>query len=161
MNKIDKKRVEKVYLKIDSISKKGEEGFIEYKAYIDELVDEQKFYVLENVLERKYKIDTADLTVVDIKSPKIYGLIRFKTHSPFQESLKKLYDSYGLYVIGINVFRNGELIGEIMKVSDPQNPDLETVRAVNSEILELTINDPEITTINKYKMAVEYLLQTV
>lgn len=162
MNKIDKKRVDKAYLKIDSIAKKGKEGYIEYKGYIDELIDDHKYYILEGVLERKYKLDTYKYTPLDIKSEKIYDLIRLQTSSKFQESLKKLYDSYQLYAIGINIYRisNNQKIGEISEVSKPGStePGKDIVVALNLDNIETIIDDDQVSTIDKYKQAIDFLL---
>jgi hypothetical protein len=162
MNKIDTRRLEKVYAKVDSIAKKGKEGMIEYRGYIDQLIDDGQYYIVENLLERKYKIDSSKYTTVEIKSDVVYNLIRLQTTSRFQEELKKLYDDNNIYAMGINILSSitNLKLGEIIEVSNELIGETEkdTVIATKPDFSTLTIDDREITMIDKYKLAVEFLL---
>lgn len=157
MNKFDKKRSEKTYKKIDSIAKKGKDGWIEYNDYIDQLINDGEYYILEYVLERYYKIDSYKYTPVDIKSNRIYDLIRFQTTSKFQENLKKLYDQNNIYSIGVNVYQIG-LTYSIGKISEQTNEKDQNIIVVVKDNSVLTIDDTNISLLDKYKTAVNFLL---
>ncbi len=170
MNAIDKKRMNKIYSKIDTIAKKGKLGFIEYKQYIDTIVNDSQFYILQYVLERKYKIDSVDLSLLEIKGDKIYNLIRLQTNSKFQENLTKLYDSYNTYQLGINVYNKSNPLNKIGEIFEESNTDIrepgkDILNAVKygmtggtySLIGSIVLDDTTIEPLEKYRLALQYL----
>lgn len=146
------KKLNKIYLKIDSIAKKGDLGKLEYYQFIDELIDKGEFYLFQDVMVRKYGIDISYIETYNIKK-KTFDVIRFNTSSKFQEDLKKLYDSKSIYQIGLDIFESNIKLGRIIKSEDD---DLYVYRADN---INLTLNDPEISLLSKYASASNFLLQ--
>lgn len=116
MNQFDRKRLNKIYLKVDSLAKGGSISFGDYKEYIDEIVNDGHWWIFQEILNRKYKIkDYYLISPVDAKLPKIWDVIRLSTVSDYQKSLKLLFDSYNCYQMGRNVISatNSNNLGEI------------------------------------------------
>ena len=101
---INKKTIQKIYLKIDSFAKNGMLGKSDFDKYVDDLVNTGQFYLFMEVLSRKYKIHLPNqLTVNQIKDNS-YDLIRFKTNSFFQEKIQTLYDTFSFYQMGKDIY---------------------------------------------------------
>lgn len=165
MNSIEKKRLEKIYLNVDSIAKEGNLGYVEYKKYVDQVVSDGYFYIFQFMLERKYLIEAADLTLLDIKSKKIYDIIRLNTYSKLQLSLKKIYEKNSTYQIGVEVFNFSDIkIGEISVYTDPTTtlPNTRDIvvafRTTDGILLNLT--DDSISIESRYDQALQFLNTT-
>ena len=92
MNKYDKKRLAKMFEKID------------------------QFWLFQNLLATKYGIKSAQIiSLYEAKTDRIWDLIRFNTKSDFQISLKKLYDTNNCYQISKKVYStiNNSFLGEL------------------------------------------------
>lgn len=162
MNKFDRKRLNKMYEKIDSIAKQGKIGLDEYKEFLDEIVSDGQYWIFQNMLARKYGLkNTGGLSVVDAKAEKIYNEIRIQTNSTFQKELKKIYSVNSVYQIGKKVYSttNNTILGEIYQQAAFGNNQaiiVDTVIAVKG-VEVMTYDDTTISLINKYKSAVEFI----
>src|SRR5690606_12275654 len=93
----------------------------DYYDYIDELVENGKYGLLDDVMIRKYKIDVSNYSTVSEFKKRSYPIIRFHTSSTFQTDIKKLYDNYNVHQIGFNII-NGTygVIGTIREVESSE-----------------------------------------
>lgn len=162
MNKFDKKRLNKMYEKIDGIATQGKLGWEEYKEYIDEILNDGQFWIFQNLLSRKYGFkDSGKISFVDAKTVNVYDEIRIQTNSIFQKSLKKLYDDNNCYQIGKTVYdsTSNSLLGEIyQQAAFGTNSSIivDTVVAVkNTEVI--TYDDTTMSLLLKYKSAIEFI----
>ena len=105
---MNSKKLNKIYLKIDLIAKKGDLGKLEYYQFIDELIDKGEFYLFQDVMIKKYGIDTSYIETYNVKK-KTFDQIRFQTNSKFQEDLKKFCDSVNVSFKGC-IKINGEIV---------------------------------------------------
>jgi hypothetical protein len=111
----------KIYKKINSISQKGLDASFDYYAYIDELIDNGQYAMLEDVMITKYNIDIQNFkSIYDLKH-KTFDKIRISTTSLFQENLKKLFDKRNVYPIGFHFYdkTNNHYLGDIKEIEEP------------------------------------------
>lgn len=162
MNKIDKRRLLKMYERVNSIAQQGKIGWEEYKEYLDEIVNDGQFWILQNMLSRKYgMIESGSYTLLDIKSERIYNLIRMQTTSVFQDSLKQIYDDNSCYQIGKKVYSaTHSFLGELYQISKfgtNQNILIDTLVAVKGNEV-INYDDTTMPLLTKYRNAIEYLV---
>lgn len=171
------KEVLKIKNKIDSISCKGPDGVFDYYTYIDEVVCNKKYGILENVMIEYYNIDIRQYNSVDDMKLDTFPKVRFFNVSDFQKQLKKYYDSNNVYQMGLNIYNNtsGNILGEIMEINSnipnfPYYQDPELTRKNDEPIytsLKISpisgatpslINDSTILLIDKYKEGIQIIL---
>lgn len=168
------KTFQKIYLKIDSIAKKGILGQTEYNIYIDDIINAGQFYILKDVLYTKYGIPSYQMGVLEIKS-NTFNSIRFKTTSSFQEDLQSLYSSSSVYQMGQDIYVQSTSLklGTIISLTSTSNvspsgmtsskilnviPTLTSLSVLRSDNVLIELNDASTTLINKYKSAIHFLL---
>lgn len=122
----DRKKINKIYEKIDKLAVKGKEYIYEYHNYIDDLVEKGDYSYLELALFYFYFIDinTPEYSsVVDVKN-KTWDKILFQTNSTLAKKIKKVFDDKGIYQLGYEVFNDttGKKIGKIVEL-DQYSPD--------------------------------------
>jgi len=160
MNKTDIKRYNKIYAKIDSIAKEGVNGIIDYRGYIDEVITNNQFYILQYVLERKYKVNTVHLSVPDIKSEGVYNIIRLATNSQLQDDIFKLYKEYNVYQLGADIYQNNTVIGSL----EERVVSLTLTELIvyhNQDEVVLVLDDPNTTLSTKYRTGINYLVSHI
>ena len=115
----------KIFNKIDSIAKKGKDGIFSYYVYVDQLVDNSQYSVLEDVLVNYYGIDARRFSSVDDLKKKSFHLIRELTNTSLQQSLKKLFDVGNVYQIGFHFFdsTSNKYLGDIQEFDTKTNWD--------------------------------------
>jgi hypothetical protein len=118
-----KKEADKIYNKITLIAKKGRDGFLDYYIYIDEIINNNLYSVLEDVLVTKFDIDFLSYKSIDELKSKSYKTIREYTTSNFQDKLKKIFDSQGVYPIGFHFYDSttNKYLGDITEVDISNN----------------------------------------
>lgn len=155
---MNKKQFDKIYSKIDIISKKGSIGRIEYYQYVDELVNKNQYLIFQDVLERKYDIDTMIMDSVDNVKKLTFNKIRFQTTSTFQENLKKLYDSYSITQMGQYFYSaTGSKIGTIIQTETPTK--IIELTSYNIRNQNIIITGATASLLSKYENAINFLLQ--
>ena len=116
MNQFDKKRLNKIAIKIESLAKSGNISLEEYKEYIDEIVNDGQWWIFQELLNRKYKLkDYYLISPVDAKNERVWDVIRLATNSDYQKSLKLLFDNNDCYQMGRTVISatNSSTLGDI------------------------------------------------
>lgn len=111
----------KVYKKINTIAQKGTDGVFEYYSYIDEIIDNGEYSLLEDVMITKYNINVQIYkSTYDLKH-KTFDKVRSLTTSLFQENLKKLFDKRNVYPIGFHFYdkTNNHYLGDIKEIEEP------------------------------------------
>ena len=68
MDKLYRRKLEKIFNKVDKIATKGKDQVIEYYKYIDELIDKGDYGAFVQMLYFFYEIDITNFTnVQDVK----------------------------------------------------------------------------------------------
>lgn len=104
-----KKDIEKIYSKIDKISKVGYDNFQEYYNYIDDMIFNSKYDILTQALLIKYNFDCLRYTNISDVKHKSWSVVLSKTNSNFQDDKYKLLKANNLYQIGIDIFRESKI----------------------------------------------------
>jgi hypothetical protein len=129
----DKKKIEKIFNKIDKLATKGKDQIQEYYKLIDELIDKGEYSYLEQCLSKFYEIEASSFSnVVDIKT-KTWNDILFLTNTSFSKKLKKLYDSKNVYQISFDIHSDSaSIVG--LTVSLPLSITYSTTSSTQSVI---------------------------
>lgn len=116
---ITNKEINKIYKKVDEISKGGKDNFLQYYKYIDELLENSEYGIFSDMMLRKYNIDISKYKSVDEMKRNTFEDIRFLTLTYDQEELKALYQSNEIYQIGFYIYTiEGVLLGEIREIEE-------------------------------------------
>ena len=113
------KRISRIYKLIDKIALKGRDNILDYKVLVDDLVLSNDYENLLQCLEIYYKVNIYKIEdVKDIKD-NTWDSIMFYTSSSLSRMIKKLYDSKGVYQIGIEIYDNSSnlKLAEIREVT--------------------------------------------
>lgn len=163
MNQFDKKRLNKISLRIESLAKSGNISLVDYKEYIDEIVNDGQWWIFQELLNRKYKIkDYYLISPVDAKLPKIWDVIRLATVSDYQKGLKLLFDNNNCYQMGKNIISatNSTNLGEIWLdtvIGLTNSIDYNAVIAKKGNQIQSWDNSTE-PILNRYQSAITFLL---
>lgn len=186
MSKEVRKRLEKIYTKIDIIAKKGKDNVFEYYKYIDELISNGQYSDFEQVLFYYYDVDIVDTIDVSIVKKNTWKPILFQTNSSFSTKLKKMYDGKSVYQISNNIYTTGTaslsiLLGQInevdiypedakylienknyAKLMDSRKIFLEVYKVGSLTASAVVTDDPSLSydqnLLNRYTIAVDILL---
>lgn len=183
MSNTYKKRLIKIFNKLNKLALKGKDNYNEYSKYINELVDKGNYSEFEDVLLIYYEIDITKERDIESYKKKSWKSICEGTKSSFLYKLTDIYKSKEVYQMSFYIHRNsnGEVIGEIREnevVSDNFDyyiknslysrlmGDLKTYLLVrkNSDLDYTLIEDndsnlsEEDNLLNRYKLAIDYLL---
>jgi hypothetical protein len=109
--------VDKMYKKISSIAKKGQDGIFDYYNYVDEIINNKLYSVYEDVLVTKFGIDFLKYKSVNEMKSKTFSIIRKYTTTKFQDQLKQTFDKYGLYAVGLHFYDSStnRYLGDIIE----------------------------------------------
>lgn len=180
-----RKQVEKIYQKIDSIAKLGQDNFQEYYDYIDDLIFKGNYGLYTQVMYVKYDFDyTKYLSVDDVKK-RSWPFILIRTNTKFQDDKYKLLKDNNLYQYGYSIYlegTNSTVVGYIKEIDKYLEPidglaytDSEYQQIIKNKILYLSVDKPGITQsstfstwnfeysfdknlLNLYKEAISYLI---
>jgi len=179
----EKKKIEKIYSQIDKLAVKGKEQIYEYHKLIDDLISKGDYNYFELTLFYKYNIDIVDYSsIADVKK-KTWEEILFQTNTPVSKKIKKVLDTKGVYQMGFDFFRDSdnENLGQILEIdqlSDDSKYYLlnkQYARLIGTRVTYLEVtkfgatssvivntensqSSEETNLVNRYKVAVDYLL---
>jgi hypothetical protein len=99
-----KLEIDKIYAKIDKIAKKGNDNYMEYHIYVDDLVKKGKYSFYKECIEYNYEYD---ISFMDIPSAKkeSWKKILFRTNTTFQDFKTRLLKSKGMYQLGLFYYK--------------------------------------------------------
>lgn len=97
MNPLYKKKVNKIYKKINSLSSKGKDNILEYYKYLNEIIEKGDYSVLEEVINLYYGIDISKYTTVSDFKDLVWNEICLNTNLPILVRISKLYKERGIY----------------------------------------------------------------
>jgi thymidylate synthase ThyX len=112
------RKVDKIYKRIDKIaSTSGLDGLLEYKVYIDEIIQKGEYAIFMDVLDKYYSIETSNFDNVRDVKDKTWNDICFGSNSQFLNLLKKLYDRLGVYQQSYFIYRqsDNQILGELLE----------------------------------------------
>lgn len=125
MSDLYRRKLQKIYNKIDSIAQKGRDNFIEYYKYVDELVQKGDYAALEQCLFYYYQVDITDFNNLEDVKRGTWDSVLFETTMPFLKKLKKIYDRKNVYQISYDIFTTNPNVVEL-SLSNPYTIDVNT-----------------------------------
>lgn len=113
-----KRKLDKIFSKVDKIAQVGKDNLLEYQKYIDELIDKGDYAAFQDMLYIYYNIDTIDTQTVEEVKNRTYNEIIFQTKSSFLNKLSRLYKRKGVYQQSFNIYDDltSDIIGEIIEI---------------------------------------------
>lgn len=100
-----KKDIDKIYQKIDKISKVGRDNFQEYYNYVDNMIFKSQYGLLTQVLYIKYDFDYNKYISVNQVKSKSWLIILSKTNTSLQDNKYKLLKDNDVYQIGLVYYK--------------------------------------------------------
>lgn len=104
MNPI-KIEIDKIYKKIDKIAKKGNDNYIEYHIYIDDLIKKGKYAILLECMDLKFNYNGTFLDIPTLKKES-WKEILFQTNTTIQDLKYNLLKSKGVYQQGLDYYKD-------------------------------------------------------
>jgi hypothetical protein len=179
----DKKKIKKISNQIDRLASKGKDNIQEYYKFIDDIVEKGDYNYLEMALHYSYFIDINDIKSLEDVKKKTWDKILFQTNTPVSKKIKNVLDNKGVYQMSFSFYRdsNSQYLGDVVEF-DKFSPDskyyiqnkqyakiigtrvtyleVSKVGATSSVIIndELPGASEETNLVNRYKIAVDYLL---
>jgi hypothetical protein len=99
-----KKRILRIFNRIKQICQKGRDYFIDYCVYIDGIIEDGQYDLLQDVFINFYSVDIRKYNTISIMKQKTFDVALFNTSSTFQYRLKDYYDLKGVYQIGQQIY---------------------------------------------------------
>jgi len=126
-----RKRLQKIYFRIEKIASGGKENYYDYINLIDELVEKGDYSNLEQVFFTFYSIDIQKFrSLTEVKS-ETWKNILFQTKNPFSVKLKKVFDDNKVYQLGYEFWNNSDNTLNF-NFSGPLNGDYVTISSTQS-----------------------------
>lgn len=114
-----RKEIEKIYKKIDSLAQRGDDAIMDFRDYIDEILENGRYSIFVDVMDLKYRIDVRGYKSISDMKRDIFPKIKFQTKSKFSKNLKTIFDNNGVYTNGVHYYDSStkKYLGEINEVS--------------------------------------------
>lgn len=130
-----RQNIDKIYKKLDSLAQRGEDSYMEFRDYIEELVNDGQYSLFEDVIYFKYKLDIrSKYKSIDQLKKELFPEIRFQTKSKDLKGLDSVYKSKGIFSNGFHFYDSTtkQYLGDIQEVG-------------RSNISTLAYQDPKLT----------------
>lgn len=157
MDKLYRKKLEKIFNKIDSLAGKGKDNINEYYKYIDELILKGDYGAFQEVLYLFYDIDIVEAPDVQFVKNNTWDEIMFQTKSTFLKKLSRLYKQRGVYQQSYDIYSE-DLNNVQISISDKLSSTYSVTGITPSvsleridEIIYLSITDSDIKNIDIYR----------
>jgi len=111
-------QIDKIYTNINRIAMLGKNYEMDFKNYIDDLIRNSQYGLLQDCLEIYYNIDSKNYDNTNILKYKVWPIILGKTKSPFINMLSILYKKNDVFQQGNTIYSNttGFIIGTINEI---------------------------------------------
>ena len=136
----EKIEVEKIYQKIDKLAKVGNDNYLNYHIFVDDIIKRSQYNLFKITLELKYDIMIEDIDISTAKKMS-WKKILFKTNSTFQELHKNLFKSRGVYQVGPYYHKQLPRTRAVVIDSKGSGAELEPV-LVNGGVTSINIIKP-------------------
>jgi len=157
MDKLYRKKLEKIFNKIDSLAGKGKDNINEYYKYIDELILKGDYGAFQEVLYLFYEIDIVEAPDVQFVKKNTWDEIMFQTKSTFLKKLSRLYNQRGVYQQSYDIYSE-DLNNVQISISDKLSSTYSVTGITPSvsleridEIIYLSITDSDIKNIDIHR----------
>lgn len=156
-----RKRLEKIYIKIDKLAVWGKEKTQEYYLLVDDFVNKGTYQDFELCLFYYYYIDISGINSVDIVKKKTWPEITMQTKATFLKKLSKLYKTKNIYQQGFDIFSFEPKYLDI-DLSNPLSSTYSVISSTSSvsftrdgDLIKLRILNDSVHRVNIYKVGWE------
>ncbi len=120
-----RQEIGKIYTKIDNLAKNGEDYYLEYRTYIEDLVNGGQYSALEDVMITKFNISISKYRTIEEFKKDSFKKIRFQTNSRSEISLDTLQKSKQVFSNGFHYFSatTSQYLGDILEVENYTKSD--------------------------------------
>lgn len=183
-----KKRIARIYNKIIQIAQKGKDAYIDYYNYVDDIVNNGEYVLLQDVFSIYFSIDIKLYQTITLIKEKTFALVRFNTSTSFEYRLQSYYDAKNVYQVGKTIYDNStnEILGQFTEVDRPHQIHYlgvtysyypETIYYRNTDLFKILdeisvvelqvsfnsgdkflLSDPTMLLLDKYKIGVDLLI---
>jgi len=108
MDSLYKRKINKIYKKLDSLSSKGKDNILEYYKYINEIIEKKDYSVFEEVINLYYGIDISKYSNVSEFRDILWNEICLQTKLPLLKKISKLYNDNGIYQQSTYIFKEND-----------------------------------------------------
>jgi hypothetical protein len=157
MNNLYRKKLEKIFTKIDELASKGKDNFFEYYKYIDELIEKGDYPTFKDVLYLFYNINVNNAIDVGVVKTYTWREILIQTKSPFLSKLKKIYDDAQVYQVSYDIFSISPNAAQ-SSISQPLSVTFSSTGATHSvylnrvnDVFKLFILHPDVFQVNIFR----------
>ena len=114
-----KKRILRIYTKIKQIAHKGRNSYMEYYNYIDDVIANGEYSILQDVFINFFDIDIRLYRTITILKQKSWNLVNISTNPLFQYRFVDYCEDNGVYQVGKYFYdsSNNEQLGEFTIVN--------------------------------------------
>jgi hypothetical protein len=118
-----RKEIEKIYKKIDSLAQRGEDSIMDFRDYVNELIDYGQYSIFDDVMYTKYNIDIKKYKSIEELKKNLFKEIRFQSKSKFQKNLNNLYKTKKVFTNGYHFYDSdtNKYLGDIQEVTSLSN----------------------------------------
>lgn len=100
------RQLAKLNSRIEKITLKGRDNYLDYNKLIDELVQKGQWSVFEQCVYYYYGLSLQNIQSIDAIKKSSWREICFQTNTSFLVKLKKLYDDNDVYQVGQDIYSN-------------------------------------------------------
>ena len=157
MDKLYRKKLEKIFNRVDKLATKGRDQYIEYYKYIDELIQKGDYGVFQQMLYYFYEIDILDESSVEDVKNGTWEDILFQTNTSFLKKLSLLYKQRGVYQDSYDIYTT-DLSSISINLSDPLSLTFSSTGLTPSihlekegDIINMDLYEPDIYNVQIYR----------
>jgi hypothetical protein len=118
MSSLRSQRVLAIYNKMISIAQKGSINYLTYYNYIDDLLSNNEYMLIQDVFTKYFKTDIRQYTSIPILKQQSWAIVLANTATIFMYRLKSYYDSNNVHQIGQKIYdsTDNELLGTFVEL---------------------------------------------
>jgi len=122
-----RQNIDKIYKKLDSLAQRGEDSYMEFRDYVDELITNGQYSLFQDVIYFKYKIDSkSEYKSLEELKKELFKAIRFQTKSKGLKDLDVVYKSKGVFSNGFHFYDSTtkQYLGDIQEIDRNSEPSI-------------------------------------
>ena len=110
-----RQQIEKIYKKLESLSQRGEDAYMDFREYIDEIINDGLYSTLDDLTVTKFKISLGKYKSLEDLKKDLFKEIRFQTKSKFLKNLSNLYTTKKVFCNGFHFYDSitNKFLGDI------------------------------------------------
>jgi hypothetical protein len=104
MDKLERKKIDKLYKKVDELATGGYSNIYEYYKFINDIIDRGDYSYFKVMMNLKYKIDFSLYETVESGREISWKEVMFQTRTSYDKKIKKLFERKNVYMVGLSLY---------------------------------------------------------